>query len=143
MFIGEHHHTLDDKGRVAIPVKFRATCETGAILTRGLDHSLVLFPREGWQVFVASLHTLPWQKEETRALTRLFLAGASEVALDRSGRMLVPEHLRAYAGLSRDVVFLGLGNRLEVWDETAWHASIMQAETRVDAIASALANFSV
>ena len=143
MFIGEHHHTLDDKGRVALPVKFRVACESGAILTRGLDHSLVLFPREGWQVFVADLHALPWQQEETRTLTRLFLAGASEVVLDRSGRMLVPEYLRTYASLSKDLVFLGLGNRLEVWDETAWRHALAQAETRVDAIASALTPVSV
>ncbi len=143
MLIGEYHHTLDDKGRVSIPVKVRVACESGAILTRGLDHSLVVFPRDAWQTFVAGLQTLPWQQAETRALVRLFLAGASEVQMDRSGRMLVPEHLRAYAQLTKDVVFLGLGNRLEVWDSARWSQSIQDAETHADTIASALARLSV
>jgi geranylgeranyl diphosphate synthase type I len=83
MLIGEYHHTLDDKGRVSIPVKVRVACESGAILTRGLDHSLVVFPRDAWQAFVAGLQTLPWQQAETRALVRLFLAGASEDRLTK------------------------------------------------------------
>lgn len=143
MLIGEYHHTLDDKSRVAIPAKLRASWEAGAILTRGLDHSLVLFPRAAWEQFVAGLQTLPWQQVETRALVRLFLAGASEVELDRSGRMLVPEHLRAYASLEREVVFLGLGNRLELWAKGAWEASIAAAEAQADTIAAALTRFSV
>ena len=143
MFIGEYHHTLDDKSRVALPAKFRASWETGAILTRGLDHSLVVFPRVAWERFVGELQALPWQQAETRALGRLFLAGATEVELDRSGRMLVPEHLRAYASLEREVVFLGLGNRLELWGKGAWEASIAAAEAQADTIAAALTRFSV
>ncbi len=143
MFIGEYHHTLDDKSRVALPARFRASWETGAILTRGLDHSLVVFPRVAWERFMGELQTLPWQQAETRALVRLFLAGATEVELDRSGRMLVPEHLRAYASLEREVVFLGLGNRLELWGKGAWEASIAAAEAQADTIAAALTRFSV
>lgn len=143
MLIGEYHHTLDDKGRVAVPAKLRAACKKGTILTRGLDHSLVLFPREAWQSFVENLQALPWQQSETRALVRMFLAGASEVELDSSGRVLVPEHLRAYAHLEREIVFLGLGNRLELWDKAAWEASIQATETQADAIAAALTRFSV
>lgn len=143
MLIGEYHHTLDDKGRVSIPVKVRVACESGAILTRGLDQSLVVFPREAWQAFVVNLQTLPWQQAETRALVRLFLAGAADVQMDRSGRMLVPEHLRAYAHLSKDVVFLGLGNRLELWDSARFAASMHEAETHADTIASTLVQFSV
>ncbi len=143
MLIGEYHHTLDDKGRVAVPAKLRVACKKGTILTRGLDHSLVLFPRDAWQIFVATLQALPWQQTETRALVRLFMAGASEVELDGSGRVLVPEHLRAYAHLEREVVFLGLGNRLELWNKTAWEASIQATEAQADSIASALTRFSV
>lgn len=143
MLIGEYHHTLDDKGRVAVPAKLRIACKKGAILTRGLDHSLVLFPREAWQAFATSLQALPWQQPETRALSRLFMAGASEAELDGSGRVLVPEHLRAYANLQKDVVFLGLGNRLELWDKAAWEASIKSTEAQADAIALALSRFSV
>ncbi len=143
MFIGEYHHTLDDKNRVALPAKFRASWEAGAILTRGLDHSLVVFPRVAWERFMEELQTLPWQQAETRALVRLFLAGATEVQLDRSGRMLVPEHLRAYASLEREVVFLGLGNRLELWGKGAWETSIATAEAQADTIAAALTRFSV
>ncbi len=143
MLIGEYHHTLDDKGRVAVPAKVRAACKAGTILTRGLDHSLVLFPREAWESFVSTLQTLPWQQPETRALVRLFLAGASEIELDGSGRMLVPEHLRAYAHLEREIVFLGLGNRLEIWNRAAWTASVQTAEAQADVIASALTRFSV
>ena len=143
MLIGEYHHTLDDKGRVSIPVKFRAVCSTGAMLTRGLDHSLVLFPGDAWSVFVQELRALPWHQPETRALVRLFLAGAAEVELDASGRVRVPEHLRTYASLTRDLVLLGLGDRLELWDESRWAASLQEAETHADTIASALSRHSV
>ena len=143
MLIGEYHHTLDDKGRVAVPAKLRDACKKGTILTRGLDHSLVLFPREAWKAFVETLQALPWQQAETRALVRLFMAGASEAECDRSGRVLVPEHLRKYANLDREIVFLGLGNRLELWDKAAWEASISATEAQADAIASALTRFSV
>ncbi len=143
MYIGEYHHTLDDKGRIAVPVKFRALCERQAVLARGLDHSLALFSRESWEAFVAELQSNSWAQAETRAATRLFLAGAADIELDRSGRMLVPEHLRTYASLTREVVFLGLGNRVELWDASAWKTMAEHAEANANAIAATLARFTV
>lgn len=121
MFIGEYHHTLDDKGRLAIPVKFRAALGAGAIITRGLDRSLFLYSKENWKKLAAKISALPFSQTDTRAFARLMLAGAMEVEIDKSGRVTVPEYLRGYAGLSKDVVVTGLYDRLEIWDETSWN----------------------
>lgn len=120
MFLGEFHHTLDDKGRLAIPAAFRAELSAGAVVTRGLDRSLFLYPKTAWQTIAAKLASLPLGQADTRAFARLMLAGAREVDIDRSGRITVPDVLRAYAGMSRDVVVTGLYDRVELWDKASW-----------------------
>jgi MraZ protein len=120
MFIGEFHHTLDDKGRLAIPVKFRAELGEGAVVTRGLDRSLFIYPKAEWVKLAEKLATLPLGQSDNRAFARLMLAGAMEVPLDTTGRVTIPEYLRSYAGVSKQVVITGLFNRLEIWDEEAW-----------------------
>ena len=120
MFIGEFHHTLDDKGRLAIPVKFRAELKEGAVVTRGLDRSLFIYPKAEWIKWAEKWATLPLGQADNRAFTRLMLAGAMEVPLDNTGRVTLPEYLRVYAGVSKQVVITGLYNRLEIWDEEAW-----------------------
>lgn len=143
MYIGEYQHTLDDKGRIAVPVKFRALCQPKAVLARGLDRSLTLFSRDSWEVFVAELQSNSWAQADTRAVIRFFLAGATDIELDRSGRMLVPEPLRAYASLTREVVLLGLGNRVELWDADAWRAASQEGEKNANAMATTLSRFTV
>ena len=120
MFIGEYNHTIDDKQRMAIPVKFRDDLAKGAVVTRGLDSSLFLFPREEWDKLAEKLSSLPLGKSDSRAFARLMLAGAMDVKLDKQGRVVIPEYLRKYAGLGKNIVVAGLYNRLEIWDNEAW-----------------------
>ncbi len=143
MFIGEYRHTLDDKGRLAIPIKFRASLSEGAVVTRGLDHSLFLYSKKEWEVLAEKLAALPFSQADTRAFARLMLAGAMEVEVDKSGRVLLPDYLRSYAGLSKDIVVAGLYNRLEIWDETAWKKYADSTQADGNSIAERLAGLGV
>jgi len=143
MFIGEYRHTLDDKGRMSVPVKFRASLAEGAVVTRGLDRSLFLYPTSEWQTLAEKLASLPFGQSDTRAFARLMLAGAMEVEVDKSGRVLLPEYLRTYAGLAKDVVVAGLYNRLEIWDEATWKEYSTKTESEGNAIAERLQNLGV
>ncbi len=138
MFIGEFHHTLDDKGRISIPAKFRATLADGAVVTRGLDKTLFLYPKAEWEKLAAKLAALPLGQSDTRAFARLMLAGAMECDLDKVGRFIVPEYLRTYASLAKNVVVTGLYDRLEIWDEAAWTAYVSKTEETGNDIAERL-----
>ena len=120
MFIGEYHHSIDEKGRLAVPTKYRESLGLGAVVTRGLDRCLFMYPMAAWQEISSHLATLPFSKANTRSFTRFLLAGAMDVELDKQGRIVVPEYLRTFAGLRKSVVIAGLYNRLEVWDAEAW-----------------------
>ena len=120
MFIGEYSHNLDDKGRLAIPKKFRADLASGAVVTRGLDNCLFLFTKPEWQKLAEKLASLPFAQANTRAFARLMLAGAMDVEADKQGRIMLPEYLRAFAGISKSIVVAGLYNRLELWDSGQW-----------------------
>lgn len=143
MFIGEYQHNLDDKGRVAIPVKFRAKLSDGAVVTRGLDESLVLYPASEWQKIATKLSELPLSQGKARAFARLMLAGAMEVEPDKQGRMIVPGYLREYAKLKSQVVLTGLFNRVEIWDSQIWKEYRNIAETESASIAEELGAFGV
>ncbi len=120
MFIGEYAHSVDDKGRLAIPVKFRASLNTGAVVTKGLDDCLVIYPKKAWAELAQKLANLPISQKNTRAFSRLMLAGAMDLELDRQGRVVLPDYLRKFAGLDKKVIVTGLYNRLEIWDEGKW-----------------------
>jgi MraZ protein len=138
MFIGEYHHTLDDKGRISIPVKFRADLAQGAVVTRGLDRSLFLYTKVEWDKLAQKLASLPFGQADTRAFARFMLAGAMEAEIDASGRVTIPQYLRTYAGLTKDVVLTGLHDRVELWDEGTWEAYRLKTEAEGDAIAERL-----
>lgn len=121
MFIGEYSHSIDNKGRLAIPVKFRGDLAKGAVVTRGLDNCLFLYPKEEWEKLADKLSKLPISQANTRAFARLMLAGAMDVEVDKQGRIILPEYLRKYAGVLKKVVVAGLFNRLEIWDSTSWN----------------------
>lgn len=138
MFIGEYHHALDDKGRVQIPVKFRLDLSKGAVVTRGLDSCLFVYPKKEWVVLADKLAKLPISKANSRAFARLMLAGAMELDMDKQGRAVVPEYLRQYASLKKMVVVAGLYNRLELWDKTVWERYRSGTEKQSGDIAEAL-----
>lgn len=143
MFIGEYHHSIDDKGRLAVPVKFRKALLKGAVVTRGLDHCLFLYTQEEWTKLATRLATLPIAKSNSRAFARLMLAGAMDVSLDKQGRIVVPDYLRDYGGVEKKVVIAGLYNRLEIWDSAAWTSYKRNTEKASDAIAEALDELTV
>ncbi|PIR94389.1 cell division/cell wall cluster transcriptional repressor MraZ [Candidatus Falkowbacteria bacterium CG10_big_fil_rev_8_21_14_0_10_39_11] len=120
MFIGEYKHSIDEKGRLAIPVKFRAKLVKGAVVTRGLDNCLFLYSKDEWNKLAEKLVQLPISQANTRAFSRLMLAGAMDVVLDKQGRVTLPDYLRKFGSLKKKVVVAGLYNRLELWDEKAW-----------------------
>lgn len=120
MFIGEYQHSIDEKGRMAIPAKFRNDLKKGAVVTKGLDECLFLYTKEEWQKLAEKLAQLPISKSNTRAFSRLMLAGAMEVEIDKQGRVVLPEYLRKYASMNKKVVVSGLYSRIEIWDQAKW-----------------------
>ena len=120
MFIGEYTHNLDEKGRLAVPKKFRTALSKGAVVTRGLDNCLFLYTKTEWQKLAEKLANLPFSQANTRAFARLMLAGAMDVKVDKQGRVILPEYLRSFAGLKKNTIVAGLYNRLEIWDQKKW-----------------------
>ena len=138
MLIGEYTHNLDPKKRLSIPAKFRKELGGGAVLTRGLDGCLWLFPSHQWAVLAEKVSALPMAQADSRSFARLLLSGASEVEFDGLGRILIPEYLKAYAALRRQVVVTGVHTRLELWDAQAWTAYKKKLEQHSDEIARKL-----
>lgn len=143
MFIGEYSLTMDNKGRVAIPAKFREKLSAGAVLTRGLDQSLFLYPKDQWEKIAEKLSILPISQANSRAFARLMLAGAWDIELDKNGRMSIPEYLRSFSGLVKKIVIAGLYDRLEIWDEQTWQAYKTNTERTSSSIAEALGELGV
>ena len=138
MFIGEYRHTIDAKKRLSIPAKFRKELGKKAVLTRGLDQSLFLYPMKEWEHIAGKLSQLPAGQANTRGFVRLMLAGAEEVEFDSLGRILIPDHLKAYAGMAQSTVVTGVHNRLEIWDEHIWDTYKARVEKNADDIAEKL-----
>lgn len=138
MFIGEYNHSVDEKGRLAIPAKFRTLLRQGAVVTKGLDDCLVVYPKKEWLKLAEKLSSLPFNKTNDRSLARFMLAGASEADFDNQGRISLPEHLRQFAKLGKKAVIAGLYSRLEIWDEAAWNKYKSAAEKQSNQIAEAL-----
>ena len=143
MFIGEYHHNIDEKGRLAIPVKFRKDLAKGAVVTRGLDNCLFLYTLEEWKKLADKLSKLPISKSNTRAFARLMLAGAMDVQIDKQGRVVLPDYLRKYAGLKKKTVVAGLFNRLEIWDEKSWSIYKQGVEKESTDIANELGDLGI
>lgn len=120
MFIGEYSLTIDEKGRLSVPVKFRNDLKGKAVVTRGLDNSLFLYTMPEWRRLAEKLANLPISKANTRAFSRLMLAGAMDCDLDKAGRIVLPDYLREFAKIEKKVVVAGLYNRLEIWSEDLW-----------------------
>jgi len=143
MFIGEYSHSIDPKKRLAIPSKFRTDLKNKIVITRGLDKCLFIYPMKVWEELASKLGSLPVGESSTRSFIRLMLAGAVDVDVDGQGRILIPDFLKSYAGLSKDVVIAGLYNRLEIWDEKKWGDYKKNAEKNTDEIAEQLGKLGV
>ncbi|MBE6015465.1 MAG: division/cell wall cluster transcriptional repressor MraZ [Lachnospiraceae bacterium] len=121
MFKGEYSHSIDSKGRVIVPAKFRDKLGEESVLTKGLDGCLYVYPKEEWIKFEEKLNQLPLNRKDARKMTRFFFAGAADCEIDKQGRVLIPAVLREFAGLEKEVVMVGIMNRIEIWSRERWN----------------------
>lgn len=138
MFIGEYTYSLDTKRRLGIPAKLRKSLGNKAVITRGLDNCLFLFSVNEWEKLAKRLSELPFQKADARGFSRFMLAGATEVAIDSLGRILVPDYLKKYAGLKKQTIIAGISNRVEIWDEAKWKSYTQKSEKGMEDMAERL-----
>ncbi len=143
MFIGEYTYSIDEKKRLAIPPKLRQLLGKRAVITRGLDQCLFLYPAKEWGSLAEKLSQLPLSQADARGFARLMLTGAMEVNFDNLGRILVPDYLKTYALLKKKVVIAGVFNRIEVWDAKIWQEYKKRTEKEVGDIAERLKELGV
>lgn len=143
MFLGEYKHNVDEKNRLAIPVKFRVDFKSGGVLTRGLDNCLFLFTKSDWQKLVEKISDLPLSQANARSFSRMMLMGAMEVKVDKLGRILLPDYLKDFAGLKKKVVVGGVFNRVEIWDEVKWKTYRKTAESNVEKVAEGMSELGI
>ncbi len=143
MLLGEYIHTLDEKKRIILPKKFKDELGKKLVLTRGLDKCLFLYSKKEWENVVQNLKQLSFTQADTRGFTRFMFSGATEIDLDKSGRILIPDSLKRFAGLKGKVVFAGVSDRVEVWDEARWKKYTAKVEKQGDELAEKLGEIGV
>lgn len=140
MLIGEYKHTLDDKKRLSLPVRFRQELGKKVVVTRGLEGCLFMYSQKEWKSIAEQLGKLGMGQQSTRGFARFMLAGAAEVDVDSAGRILIPDFLRTFSALKSKVVFAGVQTRVEIWDERQWDAYTRRIEKEADVLAEQLGN---
>jgi MraZ protein len=120
MFIGEYQHGLDPKNRIIVTAKLREGLGNSFVITKGLDGCLYAYPLDEWRILEEKLKTLPLTNKDARAFVRFFFSGACEVELDKQGRGLIPQNLKEYAGIEKDIVSIGVLTRVEIWSKEKW-----------------------
>ncbi len=143
MFIGEYLHSIDAKGRVIIPSKFRDELGDNFVVTKGLDNCLFVYPKTEWISFENKLKQLPLTSRDARAFVRLFFAGATECELDKQGRVIIPLNLRDHSKIDKDVVIIGVSNRVEIWSKQEWESYNEAADLSYDDIAEKMAELGI
>ena len=138
MFIGEYSYTIDHKRRLSIPSKFRVSLGKDAVVTKQLEKCLVLYSMKGWGKYTEKLEKLPGTQINARKFSRIILSGASEVNFDKLGRILIPDYLREYADLKKNVIIIGLSDKIEIWDEVEWKKYRTKTEKELGDVASKL-----
>lgn len=143
MFMGEYHHTIDEKGRIIIPSKFREDLGEKFIITRGIENCLFVYSLSSWEKITNKLEALPFTKKDARQFVRFFLSGATTAEFDKQGRVNITSPLISYANLQKDCVVIGTGDRLEIWSQEDWNAFFDSASSNMSDIAENLFNESV
>lgn len=143
MLYGEYRHTLDDKGRVSLPAKFRAELGDRVVVTKGLEKCVFVYSHQAFEELVGQLASLPLGKKDARDFSRILLAGSNDAEVDSHGRILLPANLRQYAGLEREVVWIGVSSRAEIWDPVAYESFTKKAEGEYEAIAEKLLDLGI
>lgn len=133
MFMGEYNHTVDAKGRLIVPSKFRENLGDEFVVTKGLDGCLFVYDNNEWTAFEEKLKTLPLTNKEARQFVRFFLAGAASLEVDKQGRILLPANLREFAGLDKEAVLIGVASRIEIWSKERYEGAVSYED--VDEIA--------
>lgn len=144
MFYGEYQHSIDRKGRLILPAKFREVCKEYGIdrffLTRGLDKCIFMFSESEWRSQEQRFKNMPFTKQESRNFNRLFFSGAVDVVPDKQGRFIVPQYLKDYASIKRDTMIIGISNRVEIWDRQMWHNVYANSSDTFEQIAENMMN---
>lgn len=143
MFMGEYHHSLDEKGRLIVPSKFREPLDGRCVVTRGLDNCLFMYPVPEWEAMEAKLRQLPLTQRDARAFVRFFFSGATDLDLDKQGRIMIPPNLREFADLEKDVIVIGVSTRIELWSKGVWESYVEEAESSFDAIAEKIVDLGI
>ena len=143
MLIGEYLHTVDDKKRLMMPAKIRKSLGEEMVITKGLDNCLFVYPLSEWQKLADKLSKLPISQGNARSFARLILAGASETEIDSLGRILIPDYLREYAHLNKEIVIVGVYNRLEIWDKASWEEYRKNSESSGNDLAEKLGELGI
>ena len=143
MFMGEYQHSLDEKGRIIIPAKFRDELGDNFILNRGLDNCLYVYPRSEWKILEEKIKELPTANPETRAFVRLFFSGAVEAELDKQGRVVIPQHLREHAQIEKDVFVIGISTKVEIWSKENWENYSAQTKQSYEDFAQSIINLGI
>ncbi|WP_097147918.1 division/cell wall cluster transcriptional repressor MraZ [Ureibacillus acetophenoni] len=141
MFMGEYQHSVDTKGRLIVPSKFREDLGTTFVITRGLDNCLFGYPMDEWRKLEEKLKQLPMTKKDARAFTRFFFSGATEVEIDKQGRINIPATLATYAKIEKECVVIGVSSKIEIWAKEAWESYAEEAEESFNEIAENLIGF--
>jgi len=143
MLIGEYTHTADEKNRISLPKKFRTEVGKTVVITHGLDNCLFLYSLKEWKKIAEKLGGLSIGQADSRGFNRFMLAGAAEIDVDALGRILIPDFLRSFAKLSEKVVFAGVHNRVEIWNDTLWVEYKSKVISQADALAQKLGEIGV
>jgi len=141
MFIGEYKHSIDEKGRLALPAKFRGKLSDGVVITKGLENALVIYTKDEWEKIASDIAKMPYTQGNARAFSRMTLSGANDCKLDRQGRINIPQNLRDFAHLKANAVVVGVYSRIEVWDTKEWEEYQKRTEGEAEKIAEELGDY--
>lgn len=143
MLLGEYRHNVDVKGRVSVPSKFREDLGQSFVVTKGLDNCLFMYSKTEWETFENKLKQLPLTNQDARSFMRFFFAGATECEVDKQGRINIPQVLREYANITKDVVIVGVATRAEIWDSQNWKIYTASDSLDVSKIASQMSSLGI
>ncbi len=143
MLLGEYNHSLDAKGRVSVPSKLRLDLGESFIVTKGLDNCLFAYSKDEWATFESKLKALPLTNTNARNFVRFFFSGATECEIDKQGRINIPQNLRDYASVTKDVTIVGVGTRVEIWNREKWNKYNSEENLNVDEIASQMSDLGI
>ena len=143
MLLGQYNHNIDEKGRVSVPAKFREELGVSFIVTKGLDNCLFAYSKDEWSKFEEKLKTLPLTNPNARNFIRFFFSGATECEIDKQGRINLPQHLRDYAELTKEVSVIGVSTRVEIWNRSKWENYTSEENMDVDDIASKMSDLGI